>query len=510
MNSMQRLQAATLLPVFALAGLAIVAFLNQLALSRAQDNRYASQMLAQELRASSDELTRLARTYVVTGDPQHEAEYWRILDVRNGVKPRTDGRTIALRKLMEVQGFTEEEFAKLKEAEDNSNALVRTETIAMNAIKGRFDDGKGGFTRAADPDAEMARRIMHDAKYHADKAIIMGPIATFEQMLDQRTATTAAGAKDRSERVMVLVLGLSVLAPILIWISIRRHARVLRRSISDLSAATETVASGASQVSSASRSLASGASDQVGAVEEISSSAQTTSRMATGAASTLKSASGLVAKEQEGFAGAKDRLAQMVAAMEEIDAASGRISKINKVIDEIAFQTNILALNAAVEAARAGEAGLGFAVVADEVRSLAQRCSQAARETALLIDESIARTQAGRQRVDEVSAAIQLLIQRSGDIHRLVDEAHRGSEEQSRAVERIESALRQIEHSAQSTASGAEEGSVAAEELTAQAHVLQEVVATLEALVATRRQVEPGDTTRSLYLRGPDGDSLAN
>jgi methyl-accepting chemotaxis protein/methyl-accepting chemotaxis protein-1 (serine sensor receptor) len=214
--------------------------------------------------------------------------------------------------------------------------------------------------------------------------------------------------------------------------------------------------------------------------------------MAAHAASTLKSASGLVAKEQEGFSGAKDRLAQMVSAMEEIDAASGRISKINKVIDEIAFQTNILALNAAVEAARAGEAGLGFAVVADEVRSLAQRCSQAARETALLIDESIARTQAGRQRVDEVSAAIQLLVQRSTDIHRLVDEVHRGSEEQSRSVERIESALQQIEHSAQSTASGAEEGSVAAEELTAQAHVLQEVVATLEALVATRSRVEPG------------------
>ncbi len=503
MNSMQRLQVATLLPVFALAGLAVVAFLNQLALTRAQNNRYASQMLAQELRASSDDLTRLARTYVVTGDPQHETEYWRILDVRNGVKPRADGRTVALRRLMEMQGFTEAEFAKLKEAEDNSNALVRTETVAMNAIKGRFDDGKGGFSRTADPDAEMARRIMHDPRYHADKALIMGPIAQFEQMLDERTASVAATAERRSERVMMLVLALSVLSPILIWTGIRRHARVLRRSISDLSAATETVASGASQVSSASRSLAEGASEQVGAVEEISSSAQSASRMAAQGATTLKSASGLVAKEQEGFSGAKDRLAEMVSAMEEIDDASGRISKINKVIDEIAFQTNILALNAAVEAARAGEAGLGFAVVADEVRSLAQRCSQAARETALLIDESIARTQTGRQRVDEVSAAIQLLVQRSADIHRLVDEVHRGSEDQSRAVERIESALRQIEHSAQSTASGAEEGSVAAEELTTQAHVLQEVVATLEALVANRPRTEPA-SSRTLIRRHPD------
>ena len=116
MNSMQRLQVATLLPVFALAGLAVVAFLNQLALTSAQNNRYESQMLAQELRASSDELTRLDRSYVVTGEPQHETEYWRILDVRNGVKPRADGQTVALRKLMELQGFTGAEFAEFQPA----------------------------------------------------------------------------------------------------------------------------------------------------------------------------------------------------------------------------------------------------------------------------------------------------------------------------------------------------------------------------------------------------------
>src|SRR5205085_5826691 len=99
-------------------------------------------------------------------------------------------------------------------------------------------------------------------------------------------------------------------------------------------------------------------------------------------------------------------LEQMVASMSDITSSSGKISKIIKVIDEIAFQTNILALNAAVEAARAGEAGMGFAVVADEVRNLAQRSAQAAKDTACLIEDSIAKSNDGKTKVDQVAAAI--------------------------------------------------------------------------------------------------------
>ena len=145
-------------------------------------------------------------------------------------------------------------------------------------------------------------------------------------------------------------------------------------------------------------------------------------------------------------------------------------------IDEIAFQTNILALNAAVEAARAGEAGMGFAVVADEVRNLAQRCAQAARDTAALIEESIAKSNDGKVKVDQVAAAIRAMTKESEKVKTLMDEVNQGSQDQACGIEQIGKALAQMEQVTQTIAANAEETAASAEELNAEAGTLRNAV----------------------------------
>ena len=196
-----------------------------------------------------------------------------------------------------------------------------------------------------------------------------------------------------------------------------------------------------------------------------------------------RTAADLVGRLQAAFVDANRSLDGTVAAMQELNTSSEKISKIIKVIDEIAFQTNILALNAAVEAARAGEAGMGFAVVADEVRNLAQRSAQAAKDTASLIEDSIARSRDGKDKVDHVAAAIRAIAQDSTKIQVLVDEVNMASQEQSRGIEHVAKAVMQMENVTQRTAASAEESASASTELTAQASTLKDVVDRLNEMV---------------------------
>ena len=141
---------------------------------------------------------------------------------------------------------------------------------------------------------------------------------------------------------------------------------------------------------------------------------------------------------------------------EEISGSSEKIARIIKVIDEIAFQTNILALNAAVEAARAGEAGMGFAVVADEVRNLAQRSAQAAKDTADLIEESIGKSHEGAAKLSEVAQAITTSTAISTKVKTLADQVNIASKEQARGIEQISQAIAGMEQVTHQTASAAE------------------------------------------------------
>jgi len=248
--------------------------------------------------------------------------------------------------------------------------------------------------------------------------------------------------------------------------SLKLSGRDMRKLIGQLEEGSAQVANAATQVSSSSQALAQGASEQAATLEETSSSTEEISSMTHKNADNSKDSANLMVEMAGQIAEGNQKLNQLVASMNEINASSEKISKIIKTIDEIAFQTNILALNAAVEAARAGEAGMGFAVVADEVRNLAQRCAQAAKDTASLIEDSVAKSNEGGRRVNEVTKAIAAI-----------------THEQARGLDQVSKAIAQMEQVTQKTAASAEESAAAGEELNTQSATLRTVVGNLVALV---------------------------
>jgi len=269
---------------------------------------------------------------------------------------------------------------------------------------------------------------------------------------------------------------------------VRSVNRSLSRAVAELSQGATQVAGASSQISAASQSLAQGASEQAASVEETSASTEEINAMVRRNVEHSQAAASVVLESQRKFDVANQSLMGMNRTIGEIGASSKKISSIIKVIDEIAFQTNILALNAAVEAARAGDAGKGFGVVADEVRNLAQRCAQAARDTAGLIEESVARSADGEGKVDQVTCAIRAITEETTRTKMLVDEIHAGSQEQMRGIEQVAQAVRQIERVTQHAAASAEESAATAREMEAQSGVLLSVVTRLNDMVGARAE----------------------
>ncbi len=480
---------------------------NQKQITAAQERRYQSFLLADELRQSSDDLTRLARTYVVTADPRYEEQYWAVLDIRNGksprpinyeriywdfmaadgVKPRGDDKAVPLQQLMKEQGFTEAEFVKLKEAQANSDGLVKIETIAMNAVKGLFDDGRGNYTKKGEPNLELARQLMHSKDYHLEKAKIMKPIDEFFSMLDRRTGGEVQVLVQRSYRLFYALLtavGLAILTLTGLCISIfSTVVKPIKRVMGELSNTSHELDAASAQLARSSQTLSSGASEQASSVEETSTSLEEMSSMIQATAENAQKAKTLASETRVVAESGSRTMIEMVEAMAEIDSSSAQVAKIVKNIDEIAFQTNILALNAAVEAARAGEAGAGFAVVADEVRSLAQRSAAAAKETADKIEAAIASSRKGSQCTARVGDSLTQISAKVTATDLLVGEIATAAREQAQGIEQINQALGQMDKVSQSNASNAEESASAAEQVDTQGEVLNELVGRLQQLV---------------------------
>jgi methyl-accepting chemotaxis protein len=296
----------------------------------------------------------------------------------------------------------------------------------------------------------------------------------------------------RGRIVMFTVLAVSVGAVVALWIWMAGGiSRPIRRLSGMLAASADQTSCAAGQVATASQSLAEGASESAASLEETGASLEEMSSMTRRNAESAGQCNQLMAESKTAVTGMAQATAEMAQTISRIKASADETAKIVKTIDEIAFQTNILALNAAVEAARAGEAGAGFAVVADEVRNLAQRCAQAARETAVKIEESVQNASNGVQVTGRVEAALQQTVTNAGKAAELVAEITQASQEQAQGIQQVNTAVSQMDKVTQSNAASAEESASAAEELNAQANALVDAVRELSELVDGRDSKPP-------------------
>lgn len=258
--------------------------------------------------------------------------------------------------------------------------------------------------------------------------------------------------------------------------ALKKLGNDLNEIMTEIQGAGEQIDSGASQVSDSSQSLSQGATEQASSLEEISSSLQEVANQTRQNADDALQASKMTEQMQKDAETSNNQMGLLSTAMTEINDASRSISKIIKVIDEIAFQTNLLALNAAVEAARAGQHGKGFAVVAEEVRNLAARSAKAAQETTQLIEGSVSKANAGAKIAGSTAESLSKIVSGITEATDLVSEIASASNEQAQGISQISIGVSQIDEVTQQNTAASEETAAAAEELRSQADMLQQLL----------------------------------
>ncbi|HXA50209.1 MAG TPA: methyl-accepting chemotaxis protein [Candidatus Acidoferrum sp.] len=425
------------------------------------------QYLAGEVNAATSELTSLERGGVLAamlGDKAHVEDYQQKFNVQAEALRKA---LTNLARVAETKAVSE----RVQTLDQQSALVMQADRELRQAIANQqMDSGLAIFAQKVVPRLEEIGK--------------QASSLVQQQTQDLAQASASSTSKSFSSTLItitLLVIGVCVGLGVL-WM-VRKANQSLRTLAAKMADGAENVSEAAAQVSRASQSLAEGATQQAASLEETSSSTEEIASITRQNADHALQVAGLMQKTAQDAGAVNSSLDRMVEQMKEIDTSSNKIARIIKVIDEIAFQTNILALNAAVEAARAGEAGLGFAVVADEVRNLAQRCAQAARDTAGLIEESINTSHDGNARLDQMAGAVRAMTDNAGRVKSLVDEVNQGSQEQARGMEQISRSVSQMERVTQKNASAAEESASAGTELTSHANTLRSLVHEMREMV---------------------------
>lgn len=312
----------------------------------------------------------------------------------------------------------------------------------------------------------------------------MEKYVVYQNERNQIDKEEASLAYKRGYNITIAIGICSFVIGVLIAVFLTRGiTKPVEQIIQELTGSANQVAAASVQLAASSEQLAEGSSEQAASIQETSASLEETASAVKQNTENTRQAAQLSSEAKESADRGYEEMKDMMEAMVKIKTSSDQISKIIKVIDEIAFQTNILALNAAIEAARAGDAGMGFAVVADEVRKLAQRSAQAAKDTAVIIESNIELSKKGvasAKKVNESLGEISIQIKK---IHELMDEIVAASKEQTQGIMQINKAIAQMNQVIEENAGSAEESASASEELSSQAENMKEIVKKLAVLV---------------------------
>lgn len=270
----------------------------------------------------------------------------------------------------------------------------------------------------------------------------------------------------------------------------------LNDTLGQIHQASEQVASGSEQVSSGAQALSQGATEQASSVQELAATLNELSEQVSQTARNARDVNELIATTGQEVNSSNMKMAEMMEAMTKINESSSQIEKIIKTIEDIAFQTNILALNAAVEAARAGEAGKGFAVVADEVRSLASKSAEAAKDTTVLIGNSLEAVADGNRIAGDTQSSLQSVVDNAQQIAENMMKITDATDRQSEGLTQVTVGVDQISSVVQTNSATAEESAAASEELFSQSSLLKSLVARFH-LKGTERVSTPAPVSSS-------------